>query len=77
MKKGVLKNLTKVTGKLLCQSLFVNKAEGLSPATLLRKRVWHRCFPVNFVKFLRTPFSQNTSGYCFYADYLKLNFMYR
>ena len=26
------------------------------PATLLKKRLWHRCFPVNFVKFLRTPF---------------------
>ena len=25
------------------------------PATLLKKRLWHRCFPVNFVKFLRTP----------------------
>ena len=24
------------------------------PATLLKKRLWHRCFPVNFVKFLRT-----------------------
>ena len=29
---------------------------------LLKKRLWHRCFPVNFAKFLRTPFSQNTSG---------------
>ena len=27
---------------------------------LLKKRLWHRCFPVNFVKFLRTPFSQNS-----------------
>ena len=26
------------------------------PATLLKKRLWHRCFPVNFEKFLRTPF---------------------
>ena len=26
------------------------------PATLLKKELWHRCFPVNFVKFLRTPF---------------------
>ena len=26
------------------------------PATLLKKRPWHRCFPVNFVKFLRTHF---------------------
>ena len=32
------------------------------PATLLRKRLWHKCFPVNFAKFLRTPFLQNTSG---------------
>ena len=30
--------------------------------TLFKKRLWHRCFPVNFAKFLRTPFSQNTSG---------------
>ena len=36
---------------------------------------WHRCFPVNFVKFLRTPFSRNTSGrllpatpYCNYSQ---------
>ena len=34
----------------------------LWPATLLRKRLWHRCFPLNFAKFLRTPFLQNTSG---------------
>ena len=24
--------------------------------TLLRKRPWHRCFPVNFAKFWRAPF---------------------
>ena len=29
---------------------------GLRPATLLRKRLWHRYFPVNFAKFIRTPF---------------------
>ena len=29
------------------------------------KRLQHWCFPVNFVKCLRTPFSQNTSGGCF------------
>ena len=27
-----------------------------SAATLLKKRLWHRCFPVNFATFLRTPF---------------------
>ena len=55
-KKGALSNFAKFTGKHLCQSLFFNKVAGLRPATLLKKRLWHRCFPVNFAKFLRTPF---------------------
>ena len=55
-KKGVLRNFKKFTGKHLCQCLFLNKVAGLSPATLLKKRLWHRCFPVNLAKFLRTPF---------------------
>ena len=38
MKKGVLKNFTKFTGKHLCQSLFFNKVAGLRPAALLKKR---------------------------------------
>ena len=41
VKKDVLWNFAKFTGKDLCQSLF---------------------FPLNFAKFLRTSFSQNTSG---------------
>ena len=63
-KKGVLINFTNFTGKHLCQSLFFNKVAGPRPkaATLLKKRLWHSCFPVKFVKFLRTPFLQNTSG---------------
>ena len=28
----------------------------------LKKRLWHRFFPVNFAKFLRIVFLQNTSG---------------
>ena len=47
------RNFTKFTGKHLCQSLFFNK--------VAKKRLWHRCFPVIFVKFLRTPFLQTTS----------------
>ena len=27
-----------------------------APATSLKRRLWHRCFPVNFAKFLRTSF---------------------
>ena len=44
------RNFAKFTGKHRCQSLRPQ------PATLLKKRLWHRCFPVNFAKFLRTPF---------------------
>ena len=55
-KKGVPKNFAKFTGKHLCCSLFFNKVAGLKPATLSKKKPQHRCFPVNFVKFLRTPF---------------------
>ena len=57
-KKGVLRNFAKFTGKHLYQSIF-------SPATLIKKRLWYRCFLVNFAKFLSTPFLQNTSGGCF------------
>ena len=45
-----------------CQSFFFNKAACLRPVTLLKKWLWHMCFPVNFTKFLRTPFLRNTSG---------------
>ena len=55
-KKGVLQTFAKFTGKHLCQSLFFNNVEGLMPAKLLKRRLWHRCFPVNFAKFWRTPF---------------------
>ena len=63
--KGVLRKFTKFTGEHLCQSLFFNKAAGLRPATLFKKRLWHKCFSVNFVKFLRTSFLENTSGRLF------------
>ena len=36
--------------------LRVYKVVGLRPATLFKKKLWHLCFPVNFEKFLRTPF---------------------
>ena len=56
VKRVVYRNFAKFTGKHLCQRFFFNKVAGLSPATLLKKSLWHRCFPVNFEKFLRTPF---------------------
>ena len=36
-----------------------------SAATLFKKRLWHRGFPVNFARFLRTTFLRNTSARLF------------
>ena len=64
-KKVVLRNFAKFTGIHLCQSRFFNKVAGLTPAALLKRRLWHSCFSVNFLKVLRTPFLWNTSSSCF------------
>ena len=37
MKKGVLRNFTKFTGKHLCQTLFFSKVAGFRPATFLKR----------------------------------------
>ena len=54
--KGVLRNFAKFTGNHLCQSLPFNEAADLRPASLLKKRLWHKYLPMNFAIFLRTPF---------------------
>ena len=56
MKKRVLRNFAKFTGKRLCQSLFFNKVAGLQACNFIKKRLRHKCFSVNFAQFLRTPF---------------------
>ena len=48
--KGVLKNFAKFTENLYCQSSLFNKVAGLRLSTLLKKRLWQRCFPMNFAK---------------------------
>ena len=53
-KKGVLENFAKFTGKHLSQSLFCKEVAALRRATLLKERLWHKCFSVNFAKLLRT-----------------------
>ena len=44
-KKGILKIFTEFSGSTCAR------------VSLLKKRLWHRCFPTNFVKFLRTSIS--------------------
>ena len=52
---GVVLNFVKFTGNNTCAIVsFLNKFAGLRPATLLKRRLWQRCFPVNFAKFSRT-----------------------
>ena len=51
-KKSVLKNSQNSLENTCARASFFS----LRPATLLKKRLWHRCFHVNFVKFLKTLF---------------------
>ena len=46
------------------------------PSTLLKQRLWHRFFPVNLAKFLRTPFLQKTSGRLLLSFSLHINLIY-
>ena len=59
--KSVLRNFAKFTEKHLCQSLYFNKVAGQA-CNFIKIEALAQVFPVNFAKFLRTPFLQNTSG---------------
>ena len=60
IKKGFRKNFAKSTRKHLCQISFKKICKS-QPATLLKKIICHRCFPVNFTKFFKNTLLQNTS----------------
>ena len=62
--KGVLRNFAKFTGNQPCQGLFFNKE------ILLKKILWHSCFPVNFAKFLRTPFFTEYLRWLFWVSFV-------
>ena len=57
-KKGILRNFAKLIGKTILPETYLIRlqASGLRHATLFKKSLWHRCFPVNFTKFIRTSF---------------------
>ena len=65
-KVGVLENFTNFPGKHLCWSPFLIK---LQVCNFIKKSLQHRYFPVKFVKFLRTPFLQNTSRGCLWQEH--------
>ena len=45
--------------------VFFNKFAGLRPATLFKKSIWHRYFPVSFLKFFKN---------IFYTEHLRTTF---
>ena len=55
------------------ESLF-NEVVALRPVTLLKRRLWHRCFPVNFSKFLRTSLGDCFQKEKYYACFSSLLF---
>ena len=59
-KKAALKTYAELTGKHLCWSLFLIKFQGFRLVNLLKRdSETGVCFPVNLVKFLRTPILEN------------------
>ena len=69
IKKMFLKTSQNSWEKHLYRSLFFNKVAGIRPLTLLKERLWQRCFLVNFAKCLRTLFLQNTSRWVLVSTY--------
>ena len=55
-------------------NLLFNKAAGLKErpgaSNFFKIKLWHKCFTVNFSKFLRTPFLQSISVGCFCPEQL-------
>ena len=70
-KKGVLKKFHKIHLKTPVLESYFNSISCLRVVTILKKRLQHRCFQVNFMKFLRTPFLQNTSVICLTVSFHK------
>ena len=71
LRKSVLRNFAKFTGKQLCQSLkilkicrkFTEKHPRRSAISInVQSTLRHGCSPVNFLHIFRIPFLKNTSG---------------
>ena len=54
VKKVFLKISQNSQENTCARALFFNEVADFRPVTLLKKWLWHMCFPVTFEKFLRT-----------------------
>ena len=69
-------SVKKVFLEVLQNSLENTCARVSRPATLLENRLWHRSFPVNFEKFLRTPTFYRTPPVALSAIHIQHKFTY-
>ena len=65
---------------MLMPEFIYNKLAGLKPCNFIKKRLWYRCFPVNFAKFLKTPILMNIFeriivGYEAMKQYVHINIL--
>ena len=70
VKKGVLRISQNSQENACARDSFLIKLQARA-STLLKKSLWYRCLPVNFEKFLRTAFLQNTPDHCFCYFHIK------
>ena len=61
--KNVLKNLENSLENTCARASFFKKVASVSLVTLLKKRLWHRCFPANCLE--EHLFHKTTLGDCF------------
>ena len=64
LKKVFLENLQNSQENTCARVSFLIKLQA-SACSLIKKGLWHRCFPVNFAKFQGTLFLIENSGSCF------------
>ena len=77
------RRLTDATGDLLLKKLrnihkkthvlksHLNKAADRKTCNFIKKRLQHRCFPVNITKFLKNWFWRTSAYACFWRDFRK------
>ena len=62
IKNGVPNNFAKFTEKRMCWIIvFLINWRPLACTFIIKRRLRHRCFPLNFAKLLSAPFLQNTT----------------
>ena len=61
-KKSFMRHFAEFTRKHMCRNPFFDKVKLCRSATSLKTSLYCRCFLVNFAKFVKKTFLQNTNG---------------